>query len=106
MPAGWGALSVQAQAGDPASTLELCRAALALRTRLHDTGAWTADDPVHIEVDRDDGLLIRRGTAFRLVLAMGERPVRRPPGRLLLASGPVEDAWIPPDTGVWLSTEV
>ncbi|MFG3493809.1 alpha-amylase family glycosyl hydrolase [Streptomyces sp. NPDC047928] len=41
-PAGWGALSVAAQTGDPASTLELYRSALALRREHPALGAGDA----------------------------------------------------------------
>ncbi len=48
VPADWGRYSVQAQQADPASTLRLCQAALALRGRLHaqaycpPTTPWTS----------------------------------------------------------------
>jgi alpha-glucosidase len=102
VPEGWGELSVQAQTGDAASTLELCRTALALRTRLHGDGAWSADDAALVATDADGTLVVRRGERFLLALTMGERPVELPAGRVLLASGPLSDGRIPPDTGVWI----
>ena len=103
VPAGWGGYSVETQDADPASTLQLCRAALAVRRRLHLERVLTADDPV-AWIDGGDGrLAAQRGESFTLVLAMGDTPVRLPEGRLLLASGPVtNEGRLPPDTAAWL----
>ena len=103
VPAGWGGYSVETQEADPASMLQLCRAALAVRRRLHLERVVTADDPI-AWIDGGDGrLAAQRGESFTLVLAMGDTPVRLPEGRLLLASGPVtNEGRLPPDTAAWL----
>ncbi|MFG3256109.1 glycoside hydrolase family 13 protein [Streptomyces sp. NPDC048172] len=89
-PQEWGALSVEAQTGDPDSTLELYRTALRLRRELRtDTGetlAWLPVPPGVLALSRPGGLVC--------VLNTRDEPVEIPaPGRLLLASAPVgEDA--------------
>ena len=44
--------------------------------------------------DADDGLVC--------VLNAGARPIKLPPGEVLLASGPLIDGRLPPDTAAWL----
>ncbi|MFF1904588.1 glycoside hydrolase family 13 protein [Kitasatospora sp. NPDC058218] len=82
-PAEWAGLSVEAQTGDPTSTLELYRSALAVRREQPALGAGT-------EVEWLDGpegtLVFRRGSFVCTVNATAE-PVRiAAPGRLLLSS--------------------
>jgi alpha-glucosidase len=43
---------------------------------------------------RDGGLICALNT--------GDRPMPLPAGELLLASGPVSDGHLPPDTAAWL----
>lgn len=99
VPDGWGAYSVEAAEADPGSTLHLCRAALALRRRLHVGRVLTADDPVAWDVHRDR-LVARRGS-FALVVAMGDEPVALPAGEVLLASAPVVGCHLPADAAAW-----
>ena len=94
VPDGWGAFSVEAAEADPASTLHLCRAALALRRRLHTEGVLGADDAVDWEVDGDGRLTARRGR-FALVVAMGDQAVPLPAGDVLLASAPLDGGRLP-----------
>ncbi|MFI8461529.1 glycoside hydrolase family 13 protein [Kitasatospora sp. NPDC085464] len=102
-PAAWAELSVEAQTGDPSSTLELYRSALALRRATADLGAGT-------EVEWLDGpegtLAFRRGSFMCTVNTTGE-PVRiASPGTLLLASADLvvdggETVLAPDSTGWW-----
>ncbi|MFJ8471717.1 glycoside hydrolase family 13 protein [Kitasatospora sp. NPDC094011] len=101
-PAEWAGLSVEAQTGDPSSTLELYRSALAVRRAQPDLGAGT-------EVEWLDGpegtLAFRRGSFVCTVNTTGE-PVRiAAPGRLLLASADLVveggEAVLAPDTTGW-----
>ena len=104
-PASWARLSVAAQLGDPASTLESYRAALALRRAEPALGA--ADNLRWCEGPA--GLLVfERGAAVRCTVNMTGEPIRIPrPGEALLTSGPVDldgaQAVIPADTTVWWS---
>ncbi|QIQ05089.1 glycoside hydrolase family 13 protein [Streptomyces liangshanensis] len=101
-PAGWGALSVEAQTGDPSSTLELYRAALAIRREHPDLGAgdsvaWRDTPPGVLAFTRGD---------FACTVNTTQEPVRIPvPGKLLLSSGPVTPGGthtdLPPDTTAW-----
>ncbi|MFJ9839353.1 glycoside hydrolase family 13 protein [Kitasatospora sp. NPDC101155] len=102
-PAEWAALSVEAQTGDPTSTLELYRSALAVRRAQPDLGAGT-----EVEwLDAPEGALaFRRGSFVCTVNTTGE-PVRiAAPGRLLLASTELvvdggETVLAPDSTGWW-----
>ncbi|KOT86365.1 alpha-glucosidase [Streptomyces rimosus subsp. pseudoverticillatus] len=106
-PRAWKDLSVRAQTGDPASTLELYRAALALRrahTSLGDGSlAWT---------DAPDGVLAftrtgRSGhTDLLCTLNTLDRAVELPcPGRVLLSSTTLaaegDTALLPGDSCTW-----
>ena len=106
VPDDWGAFSVEAAEADPASTLHLCRAALALRRRLHAEGVLTSDDTVVWEVD--GGRLVAwravrlpsswSPTVDRQTCAGGSRwswrwatrPVPLPAGDVLLTSAPLD----------------
>ena len=100
VPDGWGALSVEAAEADPASTLHLCRAALALRRRLHESGVLGADDAVAWEVG--GGRLLARRGRFALVMAMGDEPVPLPVGEVLLSSAAPLAGTLPPDAAAWV----
>ncbi|WP_255950910.1 glycoside hydrolase family 13 protein [Streptomyces odontomachi] len=114
-PAGWGALSVQAQTGVPGSTLELYRAALAARRAHPALGAGEAVE----WLDAPAGTLVYRrtaaegGAAFVCTANTTGAPVEVPaPGRVLLSSG-TEDipvtangtAVLPADSTVWWTVE-
>ncbi|MFB9359949.1 glycoside hydrolase family 13 protein [Actinoplanes nipponensis] len=99
VPPGWGELSVEAQAADPASTLHLTRRALQLRRAL------PAADTVRWSVTGDGLLLAERGCGVTLAVAMGDTDARLPDGEVLLASGPPpRDGMLPRDTAAWLRT--
>jgi alpha-glucosidase len=100
-PADWSALSVQAQSGDPGSTLELYRSALTFR-RAELLGfdlEWLDGPP--------GSLAFRRRTTSGGVVACvantGPEPVPLPGHtEVVLASGPLDDGTVPPDTAAWL----
>jgi alpha-glucosidase len=99
-------VSIEAQDADDASTLRLTRAALRLRRSLHDDGTWTVDDDVVWDVTGDGALVARRGTRFRLVIAMGSTPARLGGGRVLLATAPLlDDGSLPVDAAAWVVDE-
>ncbi|MEV4469599.1 glycoside hydrolase family 13 protein [Nonomuraea sp. NPDC049504] len=100
IPAEWAALSAEAQHDDPASTLNLYRAALRLRRQHPALGGGTLtwlDSP-------EDVLVIEREPGLVVVLNTGDEPVRPGvAGEVLLSSGPLtDDGAVPPDTTVWL----
>ncbi|MFI8931190.1 glycoside hydrolase family 13 protein [Streptomyces sp. NPDC053474] len=102
-PEGWGELSVQAQTGDPASTLELYREALRVRRARPELGAGDALR----WLDAPEGVLAFRREGFVCTANTTGAAVRLPaPGRALLASADVETAdggvvELPADTTVW-----
>ncbi|MFE7095856.1 glycoside hydrolase family 13 protein [Streptomyces erythrochromogenes] len=102
-PDSWAELSVEAQSGDPSSTLELYRAALRLRREHPDLGAGESVD----WQEAPAGVLVfRRGDFLCAANTTGEA-VRLPvDGEVLLSSGEavdgtVEDGVLPADTTVW-----
>lgn len=95
-PQWFGSLSVEAQSGDPASTLNLYRDALALRHRLQtdESLTWVPSEP--------EVLHLRRPNGWEAVTNFGTTAVPLPAGEVLLASGPIEGTDLPPATTVWL----
>ena len=83
VPDGWGPLSVEAQSGDEASMLVLCRCALRIRAQLHRNGEVSADDVVVWERTGDGRLVAAREGGISLVLAMGDEAVPLPDGDVL-----------------------
>lgn len=109
-PARWAALSVEAQEGDPDSTLERTRRAIAVRRAtpalLEGGFVWEPG----VGGDGSGVLAWRRTHAAGdvvCVLNMGEVPVRIPEGRLLAAShDPVatrDDRALPQDAAAWVA---
>lgn len=98
-PAEWAGLSVAAQTGDPASTLELYRAALHLRRSHPELGAGDAVE----WLEAPAGVLAFRRGDFTCTVNTTAEPVRMPaPGTVLLASGDLSDpSELPADTAVW-----
>ncbi|KIF03661.1 alpha-glucosidase [Streptomyces sp. RSD-27] len=98
-PASWAELSVEAQTGDPSSTLELYRTALRLRREHPDLGAGDSVD----WQDAPEGVLAFRRGDFLCTANTTRTAVRFPvAGEALLSSGAtVEDGVLPADTTVW-----
>ncbi len=101
-PPGWGDLSADAQRGDPNATLELYRAALAIRRQLG------VQDEALSWIDPDDAssktVSYRRGSGLMCVVNFGSEPIELPPhSEVLLASaemaGPTR---LGPDSAAWL----
>ncbi|MCO1655112.1 glycoside hydrolase family 13 protein [Pseudonocardia humida] len=100
-PADWGPLTVEAQAGDPSSVLELYRAALRLRREHPALG----DGTLRFRDDFDaDVVAFDREPGFTCVVNMGPNAVRVPAGEVLLSSIDLpDDGTLPSDAAVWLS---
>jgi alpha-glucosidase len=92
MPQNWGAVSVQAQTGDPASTLELYRSALRLRPR-GDDFSWRQSPEGAMIFDRGDVTVAVNFDAPELELAEGD---------LVLASDPAVTTTLPANTAAWI----
>lgn len=97
-PEWFGAMSAEAQAGAAGSTLELYRAALALRTQ-HLIG----DNEIEW-LDAPSGVIaIRRGNGVECWLNVSGEPVTLDPDRtMLLSSNELVDGTLPANTAVWL----
>ncbi|WP_435587529.1 glycoside hydrolase family 13 protein [Micromonospora aurantiaca (nom. illeg.)] len=100
-PADWKDRTVRAQTGDPHSMLELYRAALTLRRAEPALGDGTLT-----WLPAPDGVLaFAREPGLTCLVNLGDAAVGLPAhDRLLLASGPLDDDRLPPDTAVWLRT--
>ncbi|QES50418.1 alpha-glucosidase [Streptomyces venezuelae] len=97
-PGSWAELSVEAQTGDPDSTLELYRAALRLRRAHPELGAGEAVE----WLDAPEGVLAFRRGGFVCTANTTGEAVRIPaPGTVLLASSPTEDGVLAADSTVW-----
>ncbi len=96
-PAEFAALSAASQDGVADSTLTLYRDAMRLRRErlVGVAGFEIVDLEPHV-------LAFRRGDGFICVANMGASPVEIPAGNVLLASGPLVDGLLPPDTAVWV----
>ena len=101
-PAGWGERSVEAQKHDPDSMLALYHEALRVR-RERFVPAGTALSWIDLG---PDVLAFERGPGLSVVVNFGADTVALPEGTsVLLASGPLtDDAKLPTDTAVWLTT--
>jgi alpha-glucosidase len=97
MPDDWAGLTAAAQRRDPRSTWSFYRDALRARRRFADAG-----EDVELVGDRATVLELRRGP-LTVLCNCGRRPVRLPAGEVVLASGPLEDGLLPPNTAVWLA---
>ncbi|WP_326595138.1 glycoside hydrolase family 13 protein [Streptomyces sp. NBC_01803] len=99
-PPSWKDRGVQAQTGDENSMLELYRRALSVRHRHPALGEGTLewlDAPA-------DVLSFAREPGFVCVANLSAEPCALPDhARVLLASRPLEDGLLPPDTAVWLA---
>jgi alpha-glucosidase len=96
MPDDWADRTVAAERKDAGSTWSFYREAIRLRRGLAHLGST-----VEVVEGRSTVLELRRG-GLRVLCNCGSRPVRLPPGEVVLASGPLVDDRLPPDTAVWL----
>jgi alpha-glucosidase len=99
MPPEWGDLTVERQIEDEGSTLSLYRQALELR-KTHDAFAgealeWYGAPEGCFAFRRKDGGLV-------CALNTSGEAVPLPPGEVLLASGRLDEDFLPPDTAAWL----
>ncbi|HLK78472.1 MAG TPA: glycoside hydrolase family 13 protein [Streptosporangiaceae bacterium] len=99
-PKEWRELTVELQTGDPDSMLELYRAALRLRRAEPGLG----DGLMHWQPAPRGVLAFERGDLC-CVANLSSAPVAMPAHTaVLLASAPLDDGLLPPDTAVWLRT--
>jgi alpha-glucosidase len=95
-PKWFGAYSVEAQEGDPDSTLSLYRKALAVRR-----GLQTSEGLEWVD-GSEEVLHFRRPGGWQSVTNFGAAPIELPDGAVVLSSGPMEGDKLPADTTAWL----
>jgi alpha-glucosidase len=95
-PPAWATLARSVQAGDPASTLELYRAAIRLRPQV------ATGDLTWVDAGDDDVLAFRRAGGLVCVVNLSTRPVPLPTGRVLLASAATDAGQLPANAAAWL----
>jgi alpha-glucosidase len=95
-PDWFGSLSVEAQESDPASTLQLYRQALELRTKLQGTEQleWLESADTVLHFARPGGL--------QSIMNFGTTSVALPQGSVAVASGALDGDRLPADTTAWL----
>jgi alpha-glucosidase len=98
-PSWFGAFSVEAEAADPDSTLNLYRRALALRHELQ--GAEELTWRSHPS-GSDDVLWFERPGGWHSVTNFGSAPVDLPAGEVLVTSAPLDGGRLPGATTAWL----
>ena len=98
-PDWFAGISVQAQDGDPESTLQLYRAALRHRREIQ-----TSDSEVVWREEKDPDVLdFSRPNGWRSITNFGRTPKALPRGQVLIASAVITDQGVvPPETTVWL----
>jgi alpha-glucosidase len=98
-PSDWADRTMRSQAARPDSMLTLYREALRLRGAQPELGdgsmTWLSAEPGVLAFARGDG-------GFACVVNLSDTPTALPAGELLLASDPVVDGQLPPDTAAWL----
>ncbi len=95
-PASFAAHAVAVQLTDPHSTLNLYRAAIRLRREL------TVGGELRWAPQHEPALHFVRGEVWHCVTNFGSAPLELPPGRLLLASAPLQAGRLAPDTTAWV----
>jgi len=108
-PAGWAALSVQAQEHDPASMLSFYRRALRLRRDVPGLGAGDGTSVTWLDLG-PDVVAFRREPGFACVVNLGATAVDLPDGEVIVSSDPALDhasraggtLSLPTDNAVWL----
>jgi alpha-glucosidase len=99
MPPDWAKLTVERQLEDADSTLSLYRQAIELR-RTHP--AFRGVELEWYGAPAGCFAYRRKGSGLVCVLNAADTPVPLPSGELLLASGPLADHHLPPNTAAWL----
>jgi alpha-glucosidase len=100
-PDSWQPLTVEAQTGDPGSTLELYRRALTARRRY---AGPTRGETVELLDGSELGeeVLAFRRDGLTVVLNCGTDPIVLPAGEIVLSSEPVDGATLPPNASAWI----
>ncbi len=100
-PPAWKDYTAAVQTGDPRSMLELYRESLRIRRDAPQLG----DGPMSWIELGDNVLAFTRGDGFACVVNLSGAAIELPAHEaVLLASGPLDEGCLSPDTAVWLRT--
>ena len=99
-PESFGAVSVEAQSGDPEAPLELYRRALALRAQLQ------TDEELTWEPAPEGVLHFSRPGGWHVVTTFGTEPAELPAGEVVLTTRPLVDGRLPGEATAWVRTAV
>jgi alpha-glucosidase len=97
MPADWAALTVEKQEADADSMLSFFRRVLELRRARSELDGELVFLPAP-----PDAVIFRRSGGLVCALNAGKHPIALPDGEPVLASAPLVDGKLPPDSAVWL----
>lgn len=100
-PDSWGPLTVEAETGDPGSTLEFYRRALAARREYAGPGLGETVELFEPDGVGDDVLAFRRD-GLTVVVNCGTTAVELPEGEVLIASETLAGRTLPPNASAWL----
>ncbi len=103
MPDNWSGLAVESQLKDSRSTLSLFRRAVELRAGFDGSGVESRDGVEWLDAPPGCLAFRRAGSPLVCALSTADVPVALPPGEVLLTSGPLDAARLPPDTAAWLA---
>ncbi|MGO8938384.1 MAG: glycoside hydrolase family 13 protein [Mycobacterium sp.] len=98
MPADWATLTAEKQQSDADSTLSFFRRLLELR---RESSEFDGADIEWLTAARD-AVIFRRSGGLVCALNAGKRPIALPDGELVLASAPLVDGQLPPNSAAWL----
>lgn len=101
-PSDWATHTVEAQLADEDSMLNLYRSGLCLRREHPALGdgemTWLDSGPDELAFARDPG--------FGFLINFGRKPISLPSDcRIILSSGPLDNAQLPCDTAIWYQTQ-
>jgi alpha-glucosidase len=98
IPPEWRQLTVERQLREPDSMLNFFRRALQLRATRPELSGTTLE-----WLDASgDAVIFRVAGGLVCALNVTGDPIELPDGEVLLASGPLPDGMLPPDTAAWL----
>jgi alpha-glucosidase len=99
MPDDWATLTVEKQQADPDSTLSFFQRVIEMRSMRSELAGGEID---WLSSPTDTLTFRRRGGGLVCALNAGRKPIELPQGQPILASAPLVDGMLPPDTAAWL----
>jgi alpha-glucosidase len=101
MPANWAPVTAEKQQADANSTFSFFQRALELRRERSEFDGSNGTDIDWLSAP-PDAVIFRRAGGLVCALNAGRRPIALPDGELVLASAPLVDGELPPNSAAWL----